>query len=120
MADGRTTVLKGGTMQEVKSKLRRVLVAGVLAAGLLAGCGTGGYQRGIFTGYVVDASEDEITAKVGKPDQVDTSDANAPRWVYNKKTFDPDNMNKVDEKTIIVMKKDAATGKLKGVEVLFL
>jgi hypothetical protein len=101
-------------------KLRRVMAVGVLLAALLAGCGSGGYQRGIFTGYVVDANEDEITAKIGKPDQVDTSDPNAPRWVYAKKTFDPDNMNKVDEKTIIVMKKDAASGKLKGVEVLFL
>jgi hypothetical protein len=101
-------------------KWRRLVAAGALAIGMLAACGSGGYQRGIFTGYVVDAAEDDIVAKVGKPDQVDTSDPAAPRWVYNKKTFDPDNMNKVDEKTIIVMKKDAASGKLKGVDVLFL
>ena len=80
----------------------------------------GGYQRGIFTGYVVDATEDEIVSKVGKPNQVDASDPNAPRWIYNRKTFDPDNMNKVDDKTIVVMKKDPATGKFRGTEVLFL
>jgi len=50
---------------------------------------------------------------------VDASDPNAPRWVYNRKTFDPDNMNQIDDKTIIVMKKDPATGKLKGAEVQF-
>jgi hypothetical protein len=85
----------------------------------LAAC-SGGYQRGIFTGYVVDATEDEIQSKVGKPDEVDSKDPTAVKWIYKKKTFDPDNMNKTDEKTIVVMKKDPATGKLKGAEVLFL
>ena len=101
-----------------KSRVRAA-AAVLSAAVLLAACG-GGYQRGIFTGYVVDVEAEQIEAKIGKPDQVDTSVANETRWVYMKKTFDPDNMNKVDEKTIVVMKKDAATGKLKGVEVLFL
>jgi hypothetical protein len=99
----------------------RRLLAAALIAGVttLAACGNGGYQRGIFTGYVVDATEDEITAKIGKPDQVDNSSPDAPRWIYNKKTFDPDNMNQADQKTIVVMKKDPATGKLKGAEVSF-
>ncbi len=100
---------------------RRWLAAGALAiVTTLAACGSGGYQRGIFTGYVVDSTEEEITGKIGRPDQVDNKDPNAPRWICIKKTFDPDNMNKTDEKTIIVMKKDPATGKLKGAEVLFL
>jgi hypothetical protein len=100
---------------------RGLLAAGALALlTALAGCGSGGYQRGIFTGYVVDATEEEITKKLGKPDEIDNADPNAPRWTYNKKTFDPDNMNKTDEKTVIVLKKDAATGKLKGAEVIFL
>ena len=107
-------------MQMKSGKLRLLIAAGALAIGLLAGCSSGGYQRGIFTGYVVDTGEDEIVAKIGKPEKVDASDPSAPRWVYSKKTFDPDNMNKVDETTIIVLKKDAASGKLKGAEVLFL
>ena len=107
-------------MPLIGNRTKKLLFAGMLAVGLLSACGPGGYQRGIFTGYVVEATEDEITAKIGKPDQVDTSDPNAPRWVYNKKTFDPDNMNKTDEKTIVVMKKDPASGKLRGADVLFL
>ena len=99
---------------------RRLLAAGAIAVvTTLAACGNGGYQRGIFSGYVVDATEDEITGKIGKPDQVDNSNADAPRWIYIKKTFDPDNMNQVDQKTIVVTKKDPATGKLKGAEVSF-
>ena len=104
---------------QMKSTTRRLLAAGALAAvTLLAAC-SGGYQRGIFTGYVVDATEEEIVQKIGKPDQVDATDPNAPRWVYDKKTFDPENMNKADEKTIVVLKKDPATGKLKGAEVQY-
>jgi hypothetical protein len=66
--------------------LRLAAADGALA---LAGCGaSGGYQRDMFTGYVVDATEEEIAAKIGKPDQVDNADPNAPKWVYLKKTFD--------------------------------
>lgn len=104
------------------SRIRMRTMALVAAAAFaLSACGVGGgYQRGIFTGYVVDVVEDDIVAKVGKPDRIDTTDPNAPKWVYKKKTFDPDNMNKGDEETIVVMKKDPATGKWKGAEVQFL
>ncbi|MEJ7668009.1 MAG: hypothetical protein WKH97_04600 [Casimicrobiaceae bacterium] len=37
-----------------------------------------------------------------------------------KKTFDPDNQNKNDDKTIVVFKKDAKTRKNVGAEVIFL
>jgi hypothetical protein len=101
-----------------KSRLRAT-AAVLCAAAVLVACGSGGYQRGIFTGYVVGVDAEQIESKIGKPDQVDTSIPNETRWVYNKKTFDPDNMNQVDDKTIVVLKKDAA-GKLIGAEVLYL
>ena len=97
---------------------RAALMALIIAATLTA-C-SGGYQRGIFQGYVIDATEEQVANKIGKPDQIDTSDPNAPRWVYNKKTFDPDNQNKADEKTVIVFKKDPKTGKFVGSEVQFI
>jgi hypothetical protein len=98
---------------------RAVLMAIIIAVTLTA-CSGGGYQRGIFQGYVIDATEEQITSKIGKPDQIDASDPNAPRWIYVKKTFDPDNQNKVDEKTVVVLRKDSKTGKLVGAEVQFL
>ena len=103
----------------MQSRTRRFAVA-LLAAAVLAACSGGGYQRGIFQGYVIDSTEEEITSKIGKPDAIDNSDPNAPRWTYNKKTFDPDNQNKTDEKTVVVLKKDSKTGKLVGGEVVFL
>jgi hypothetical protein len=102
----------------MKSSNRGLLMA-LVAAVMLTAC-SGAYQRGIFEGYVVDASEEQIAGKVGKPDEIDAKDPNAVRWIYLKKTFDPDNMNKTDEKTIIVLKKDPKTGKLVGAEVQFL
>jgi len=98
---------------------RRSLAIAALMV-VVAACSSGGYQRGIFQGYVVDATEEEIVSKIGKPVRVDAADPAAPRWYYTKKTFDPDNMNKVDEQTVVVLKKDPKTGQLRGAEVLFL
>ncbi len=86
----------------------------------LAGCSGsgGGQQRGLFTGYVMDKTEQEVEAKVGKPDSVDNQNPNTPKWVYKKKTFDPDNLNQVDNETILIFQKDAA-GKLKVTQVTF-
>ncbi|MET0682476.1 MAG: hypothetical protein ABWZ29_03950 [Casimicrobiaceae bacterium] len=93
---------------------------GVAMLSVLASCGpTGGYQRGLFTGYVVGATEEEIANKIGKPEEVDNSDPKAPRWVYKKKTFDPDNMNQVDARTIVIFRKDEASGKMKGADVIY-
>lgn len=97
----------------------RSIAAALAAAAVVAACG-GGYQRGIFQGYVIDTPAEEIAAKVGKPDAVDGSDPDAPRWTYDKKTFDPENQNRTDEKTIVVLKKDPKSGKLVGGEVQFL
>lgn len=86
----------------------------------LAGCsgGGGGQQRGLFTGYVTDKTEEEVTAKVGKPDSVDASKPNTPKWTYKKKTFDPDNQSQVDNQTILIFQKDAG-GKMKVTQVVF-
>ena len=53
--------------------------------------------RGQFTGYVMDQNEEEVTAKVGKPDVVDNASPNIVKWTYKSKTFDPDNNNQSDD-----------------------
>lgn len=97
----------------------RSVVLLVVAAGFLAACSGGGtYARGLFTGYVMGKTEEEITGKIGKPDSVDRGTPDKPRLIYLKKTFDPDNDNKVDEKVTIIMQKDAS-GKLVAVDLIF-
>ncbi len=93
-------------------------VCGMVLA--LVGCsgGGGGQQRGLFTGYVMEKTEQEVEAKVGKPDSVDSSNPNTPKWIYKKKTFDPDNLNQVDNETILIFQKGAG-GTLKVTQVIF-
>jgi hypothetical protein len=86
----------------------------VLFAG---GCADSGYARGMFSGYVMDKTEEEVTEKAGKPNAVDATSPERVKWIYKRKTFDPDNGNKPDEETILIFKRDAATGKLKVVEL---
>lgn len=96
--------------------LLRFVVVAVFV--IVAGCSAGTHSRGQFTGHVVGSTEDQISSKLGKPDDVDNKDPNRPRWVYLKKTFDPDNFNKVDEKVIVILEKNAE-GKLVGKDVIF-
>ena len=89
----------------------------VLAIAVAAGCSGGTHSRGQFNGYVVGVGSEDIESKMGKPVSIDAANPDKPRWVYQKKTFDPDNFNQVDEKTIIILEKK--NGKLVGVDVLF-
>ena len=86
----------------------------------LTGCSGkfSGTARGLFTGYVTDKTEEEVVAKVGKPDSIDDSKPNTPRWIYKKKTFDPDNQSLFDDETILIFQKDAS-GKFKVTQVIF-
>jgi hypothetical protein len=102
------------------SRFARLLGALALATFFLAatGCSGSGHPRGMFTGRVMDKTEDEIVADIGKPESIDKTAADRVKWIYKKKTFDPDNMNTPDAETVLVFKRDAA-GKLKVAEVAF-
>ncbi len=77
-----------------------------------------GTARGLFLGYVTDKTEEEVIAKVGKPESVEPATPTTLRWTYRKKTFDPDNQSLVDNETILIFQKDAS-GKFKVVQVIF-
>jgi len=84
----------------------RTLAAAMIAATLLAACGHGGYSRGLFQGNVVGKTEAEIKGQMGEPAEVDRQNPESPVLVYVDKTFDPDNGNKVDAKTLVFLHKD--------------
>jgi hypothetical protein len=73
---------------------------------ILVACGQGGFQRGVFYGKVIDRTPDEVAGTFGKPDEVTPAVADGLRYVYVKKTFNPDNQNQVDDKTIVEFAKD--------------
>ncbi|HYN12980.1 MAG TPA: hypothetical protein VET51_10105 [Burkholderiales bacterium] len=101
---------------------RRNLLLAVVLGLVLAGAGCegreGGHSRGLFSGYVMDKTDDEVIAKLGKPDSIEATNPNTPKWVYKRKTFDPDNQNKVDNEAILILQKDAG-GKFKVIQVIF-
>lgn len=105
-------------MSYSRRNLLLALVFGVVLAG--AGCEgrEGGHSRGMFTGYVMDKTEDEVVAKIGKPDSVEATNPSTPKWIYKRKTFDPDNQNKVDAEVFLILQKDAS-GKFKVIQVIF-
>jgi hypothetical protein len=97
--------------------LRKLAMAAVMAAALIA-CTDGGFQRGVFFGKVIDKTPEEVISTFGKPDSIDDSVPDNPRYIYTRKTFNPDNMNKVDDRTIVdFAKKD---GKLTCTEVTYM
>lgn len=97
-------------------RLALVFFAALLAFSLAA-CGGKGYSRGIFHGLVIEKTQEEVKAKLGEPFEVQKFDEDNVRFVYKGKTFDPDNANQVDDRTIIEFaRKD---GKLIVVDVTF-
>jgi hypothetical protein len=87
--------------------IRRFAAAALLAATLVA-CSDGGFQRGVFFGKVIDRTPEEVVSAFGKPESIDSSVPDAPKYVYSRKTFNPDNMNKVDDKTVVEFEKNKA------------
>jgi len=102
----------------MKSPLRLAWFAAILLIGsLLSGCIDSTFSRGLFEGYVVGQTQEQVVDKVGKPTSEEKS-GEAVKWIYKKKTFDPDNMNAVDALTTIVFQPDPAK-KLVAVFVQF-
>ena len=104
-----------------RTTLRMKFAAAFAALMLMfaAGCHMeGGYTRGLFSGYVMDRSEEEVAGKVGKPDMTDNSSPDVHRWVYKRKTFDSENGNQIDNETTVIFQKDGS-GQFKATEIVY-
>lgn len=99
--------------------LGRVAAIAVIAAGfVLAGCSET-YNRADFAARVKDKSDSEVAKLIGKPSTVDSSKPDRVTWTYTSRTFNIDEGNKFDTRTIVVFSKAAADGKLKATDVVF-
>lgn len=94
----------------------RLLLAAALALSLSA-CFSSQYTRGMFHGYVMDQTQEAVADKIGKPDEIEAGDGKRAKWTYKKKTFDPENMNAIDDRTILHFETKA--GKLVVTEVSY-
>jgi hypothetical protein len=90
----------------------------VIAMQFMAGCGEF-FARDDFTGYVMNKTEKEVVAKVGKPATVDDSSPQRVVWTYKSITYDLQDHNKKDAKTLVIFRRDAPGAPLRVAEVKF-
>ena len=90
--------------------------AALVLATLLTACADT-YSRDDFTTAVVGKSEQEVTAKFGKPASIDDSGPDRTRWIYTRQTFDLGNQNRIDGKTMIIF--EGPTGERHATKVEF-
>jgi hypothetical protein len=74
-------------------------------------------SRGDFEARVKDKAEHEVRKDIGKPAEVDKA-LDAVKYVYVKRTFNIDDGNKFDSRTIVVFS-PSHDGSLKAKEVRF-
>jgi hypothetical protein len=86
---------------------------------ILVACGQGGFQRGVFYGKVIDRTPEEVAGSFGKPDEVRPAADSGLSYVYTRKTFNPENQNQVDEKTVVEFAKNKE-GKVVCIDVSYL
>lgn len=88
----------------------------ILAASFaLLACGkTGDYSRGVFHGQMIEKAAADVEKSAGKPASVEQR-GKEQVWTYAYKTFDPENMNRVDVRTLVVFD---ASGKVSAIEYI--
>lgn len=98
---------------------RRALSAAALVLPLLAlpGCGDI-YSRDDFTKGVLNQSTQDVEKVYGKPAEIDSHDPNRVIWIYTHETFDLQNQNSRDSKTMVIFEQQP-DGKLKATKVEF-
>ena len=115
------TATSGAVAVPVNSRLREMDARYVLEHSGAVALVTDDATEAVARAASPDSVRSVFVARTHDPmAELEAADPAAPRWFYTKKTFDPDNMNKVDEQTIVVLRKDPKSGKMKGAEVLFL
>jgi hypothetical protein len=94
----------------------RWLAVAVFSVVLVACSGT--QTRGLFQGLVLGKTVAEVESTVGKADAAEQLAGGKLKWVYKKRTFDPDNQNQADELTNVLFEKDKS-GNLVATDVSY-
>lgn len=98
---------------------RFALIAALVVPMLtIAGCGDI-YSRGDFTTMVMSKSEDEVMKQLGKPSNVDSSNPDRVIWTYTHKTYNLENQNTRDAKTMLIFEHKGTAGALMVTNVEF-
>ena len=103
--------------QSVISQAARIAAAVTLGLALTA-CSEM-LSREDFAARVKDKTDVEVKQEVGKPAAIDEIAPDQVAWTYNSRTFNVEERNKFDTKTVVVFSKAGTDGKLKAVDVKF-
>ena len=101
----------------LKSKLVSAAIAVMLGVALSA-CSEM-LSREDFATRVKDKSDAEVKKTIGKPAAVDETKPDQVTWTYNSRTFNVQEGNKFDSKSVVVFSKAGGEGKMKAVDVQF-
>jgi hypothetical protein len=76
-------------------------------------------SREDFSARVKDKSDAEVKQAIGKPAAIQETAPDQVTWTYNSRTFNVEERNKFDSKSVVVFSKAGAEGKLRAVDVRF-
>ena len=98
--------------------LHAVATAAILAICLVLGACSERVNREDFATLLKGKTEQEVLKVAGKPATVDDKAADRHVWTYTSRTFDVNNKNKFDAKTIVIFSR-SAEGKMVMTEMQF-
>ena len=98
--------------------LRTAATAAILAACLVFSACSERVNREDFAQQLKNKTEPEVLKYAGKPDAKDEKRGDRHVWTYNHRTFDVQNNNKFDDKTLVIFT-PSAEGKMAVGEVKF-
>lgn len=108
--------MNASTIRTISGRIALVMFTAASLA--LAGC-SGVQSREDFTAKVKDKSDKEVAKEIGKPATVTEIAPDQVAWTYNERTFNIEQGNKFDAKTVVVFNKAGADGQRKVVDVKF-
>jgi hypothetical protein len=86
----------------IDNYLRIAATAAILTLSLSLGACSERSNREDFASLIRGKTEQEVRKNAGKPDSVDETHKDRHVWTYNSRTFDVQQQNKFDARTIVI------------------
>jgi hypothetical protein len=102
----------------IDNYVRTAATAAILSLCLALGACSERTNREDFASLIKGKTEQEVRKNAGKPDSVDETKKDRHVWTYNSRTFDVQQQNKLDAKTIVIFT-PSTEGKMVVAEVKF-
>lgn len=102
----------------IDNHLHAAATAAILAICLVLGACSEPTNREDFETLLKGKTEQEVLKVAGKPAAVDDKKGERHVWTYTSRTFDVNNQNKFDAKTMVIFS-PSAEGKMVVTQILF-